>query len=236
MVGISPLNKANVLNINNDIILDNVIATDTNAIMYAFGYPTCIKDGIIENSNINNLLQNQYYNFFDKAASNDTIITYTHTNICEISTLSQKLVSKRKAKEENLSNFKWKDIYSKYDYLKEESNNLSNIIISTIEQSPYFLYLEQLTSIEIINLENQLLLNASIDSNDATIIANALAYKINSILTNDMQYANVRGINIYTSNPKMLIGTNNNLIDFNTTCKFYKEYLNENLIGKVKSE
>ncbi|MDK2801389.1 MAG: hypothetical protein PWQ70_3008 [Clostridiales bacterium] len=227
MAGAVPKTGANVLDINNSK-LDGVIATDTNVLLYAFGYNLGMEEDLIDKNYYNRAKQFKYYNFIERLSNNETILIYTYTTINEIRTVVQKLVSTKKGKEigytPDEASKNWKSIFQKYKDLSSISNDYSNEILNAISSSPYIMYFEQDTSQNLVNLSGELLKQYPIDSNDATIIANALLYGVNSIASDEYNFKNISGINLYTANKKLIneIGQiSDELIDYDIACRLY---------------
>ncbi len=89
---------ANVLDADNSS-MDGVIATDTNVLLYAFGYEIGMDNNILDKNDSNNNYSKAYNNFITNVSKTGTILVYTYTNINEIRTVAQKMVAIRKGKE-----------------------------------------------------------------------------------------------------------------------------------------
>lgn len=218
---------ANVLDADNSS-MDGVIATDTNVLLYAFGYEIGMDNNILDKNDSNNNYSKAYNNFITNVSKTGTILVYTYTNINEIRTVAQKMVAIKKGKElgwtKNEAKSNWKTTFQQYKNLSEKSNQFTNDILAVLSASPYILYMEQETNQAAIDLSGELLRKYSVDSNDATIIANAMLSGINSIASHDYMFKDVCGINLYTKNTKILNDAgqvSTKPINFEETSKLY---------------
>lgn len=197
--------------------MDGVIATDTNVLLYAFGYEIGMDSNILDKNDRNNNCSKAYSSYITNVSKTGTILVYTYTNINEIRTVAQKMVAIKKGIElgwsKNEAKSNWKKIFQQFKNLSEKSNQFVNDILEVLAVSPYILYIEQETNQAAIDLSGELLRKYPIDSNDATIITNAILSGINSIVSHDYMFKDVCGINLYTKNRKIL----NNVGQVSTT-------------------
>jgi predicted nucleic acid-binding protein len=213
---------ANILSVH-DGILDKVVFLDTNTILYALAYPELISEGLIGNHSKNTALKNNYLDFIQRLGYADSIGIYTVFNKEEIRHICQKLVARRKATIINCGLDEWQSIYTKYPELQGESIDLSNRIFNLLNSTPYLHHFPIHDEENLDSIVDEILSEAPINSKDAYIIATALQYDVNSIVSEDGDFSQVKGINLYTANQSVINNTSTSrLISFDVTRSLYQ--------------
>lgn len=197
-------NRAKIFNIISSP-LDNVVGLDTNVLLFAHAYDLFIKEGLVANDRNNRAAYSNYLDFLERLGYEDSIGLYSIFNVMEIEHVCQKLAAQREAIRLGMNTGDWQSIYYNNSNIKQESYDLASRILNSIESTPYLNYMDIDNEKTLQPIVREILRDTQINATDARIIAVPLQYGVNSIVSDDKMFNQVKGINLYTANPTNLV-------------------------------